>query len=72
MNRPIEYNATGRMLDHGSIPHAKAIREALGVPPDVSASLFYELYDPTPVIDVDDPAVIEPLRARVRALLARR
>jgi hypothetical protein len=38
----------------------------------VSASLFYELYDPTPVIDVDDPAVIELLRARMRAVLTRR
>jgi hypothetical protein len=61
-----------RLLDRGFIPHAKAIREALGVPPKVSASLFYELYDPTPVIDVDDPAVIEPLRARMQAVLVRR
>jgi len=36
-----------RLLDRGFIPHAKA----LGVPSDVSASLFYELYDPTPVIE---------------------
>jgi ferredoxin--NADP+ reductase len=61
-----------RLLDRGFIPHAKAIRGALGVPPDVSASLFYELYDPKPVIDIDDPAVIEPLRARMQAVLARR
>ena len=61
-----------RLLDRGFIPHAKPIREALGVPPDVSATLFYELYDPTPVIDVDDPALIEPLRARMQAMWARR
>jgi ferredoxin--NADP+ reductase len=61
-----------RLLDRGFIPHAKAIREALGVPPHVSASLFHELYDPTPVIDIDDPAVIQPLRACVQAVLARR
>ena len=61
-----------RMIDRGFIPHAKVIRDALGVPPDLTASLFYELYDPTPVIDVDNPAVVEPLRARMQAVLARR
>ena len=61
-----------QLLDRGFIPHGKAIREALGVPADVSTSLFYELYDPKPVIDIDDPAVIEPLRARMQAGLARR
>jgi ferredoxin--NADP+ reductase len=61
-----------RLLDRGFIPNAKAIRDALGVPEDVSPSLFYELYDPAPVIDIDDPAVIEPLRARTQAALARR
>ena len=59
------------LLDRGFIPHAQAIRDALGVPPDVSDSMFYELYDPTPVIDIDDPAVIEPLRARIQTALAR-
>ncbi|HEY1304314.1 MAG TPA: hypothetical protein VGF24_12225 [Vicinamibacterales bacterium] len=61
-----------RLIDRGFIPHAKVIRDALGVPPDVSASLFYELYDPTPVIEIDNPVVVEPLRARMQAVLARR
>ncbi len=61
-----------RLVDRGFIPHAKVVRDALGIPPEVSASLFYELYDPTPVIDIDNPAVVEPLRARMQALLARR
>ena len=39
-------------------------------PPGARDSMFYELYDPTPVIDIDDPEVIEPLRARMRAALA--
>src|SRR5688572_12525408 len=60
------------LLDRGFVPYAKAIRDALGVPSYVSASLFYELYDPTPVIDIDDPAAIEPLRARMLAVLAGR
>ena len=61
-----------RLLDRGFIPNAKAIRDALLVPPDVTPSLFYELYDPRPVIDIDDSAVIEPLRVRTQAALARR
>ena len=58
-------------VDRGFVPRARAIRDALGVPPDVSDSMFYELYDSTPVIDIDDPAVIEPLRARMQTALAR-
>ena len=60
------------MLDCGFIPNAKVIRDALGVPVDVSPSLFYELYDPSPVIDIADPTVIEPLGARTQAALAKR
>ena len=61
-----------RLIDRGFVPHAKLIRDALGVPSHISASLFYELYDPTPVIDIDNPAVLEPLRTRMQALLAKR
>lgn len=61
-----------RLIDRGFIPHAKTLRDALGVPSTVGDSLFYELYDPTPVIDIGTPAVIEPLRARMQAALARR
>jgi len=57
------------LIDRGFVPHAPAIREALGVPPGARDSMFYELYDPTPVIDIDDPEVIEPLRARMKAAL---
>jgi ferredoxin--NADP+ reductase len=61
-----------QLIDRGFIPHARVIRDALAVPPSIGATLFYELYDPTPVIDVDDPAVIAPLRARMQAALTRR
>jgi ferredoxin--NADP+ reductase len=61
-----------RLLDRGFIPNAKVIRDALGVPADLSPSLFYELYDPAPVIDIDDPAVVGPLRLRMQAALPRR
>ena len=58
-----------RLIDRGFVPRASAIREALGVPPNISDSLFYELYDPTPVIDVNNRAVMEPLRQRMQAAL---
>jgi ferredoxin/flavodoxin---NADP+ reductase len=61
-----------RLIDRGFIPHPKVVREALGIPDEVKDSLFYELYDPTPVIDIGDPAIIEPLRARMQVALARR
>jgi hypothetical protein len=34
-------------------------------------SLFFELYDPAPLIDVSDPSVVELLRARMRTALAK-
>ncbi len=39
------------------------------MPDDVHASLFFEQYDKTPVIDVKDPAVVEPLRRQLRSVL---
>ena len=61
-----------RLIDRGFVPHAKVIRDALGVPPEARDSLFYELYDPTPIIDITDPSVMGPLRSRMQVALARR
>src|SRR4029079_15819160 len=58
-------------LDRGFVPDFKRIREALGVPADVKDSVFYEQYDTEPVINVKDPAVVEPLKARMQAGLAK-
>lgn len=58
------------LLDRGFVPDFKRIREALGVPTETPASVFYEQYDTEPVINVKDPAVVEPLRARMQAGLA--
>jgi ferredoxin--NADP+ reductase len=60
------------LIDRGFVPHAERVRRALGVPPEIEASVFYEQYDPQPVIDINDPTVIEPLRARMHAALANR
>jgi len=59
------------LFDRGFVPDFKRIREALGVPADTKDSVFYEQYDTEPVIDVKNPAVVEPLRARMQAGLAK-
>jgi ferredoxin--NADP+ reductase len=57
------------LIDRGFIPDAPRIREALGVPPEAKDSVFCEHYDPEPVIDINDPAVVGPLRARMQKAL---
>ena len=59
------------LLDRGFVPDFKRIREALGVPADIKDSVFYEQYDTEPVINVKDPAVVEPLKVRMQAGLAK-
>jgi ferredoxin/flavodoxin---NADP+ reductase len=60
------------LIDRGFVPDFKRIREALGVPADIKDSVFYEQYDVEPVINIKDPSVVEPLRARMQAALAKR
>lgn len=57
------------LIDRGFIPDFKRIREALGVPTERPASVFYEQYDTEPVINIKDDAVVAPLRARMQAAL---
>jgi ferredoxin--NADP+ reductase len=64
-------NTIIHLLDRGFVPDFKRMREALGVPTEVPPSLFYEQYDTEPVIDIKTPAVIEPLRERMLAGLAK-
>jgi ferredoxin--NADP+ reductase len=59
------------LIDRGFVPDFKRIREALGVPATVKDSVFYEQYDTEPVINIKDPAVVEPLKARMQAGLAK-
>jgi ferredoxin--NADP+ reductase len=59
------------LIDRGFVPDFKRIREALGVPAEVKDSIFYEQYDTEPVINIKDPNVVEPLRARMQAALAK-
>jgi ferredoxin--NADP+ reductase len=59
------------LLDRGFVPDFKRIREALGVPAEQEATVFYEQYDTEPVINIKDEAVVAPLRERMQAGLAK-
>ncbi len=58
-----------RLAARGFVPDSRKLRRALEVPDGVPASLFFEQYDKTPVIDVADPEVMNPLRERLHAAL---
>ena len=59
------------LIDRGFVPDFPRIRKALGVPEELHATVFWEQYDTEPVIDVKDPNVVEPLRARMQAALGK-
>jgi ferredoxin-NADP reductase len=59
------------LCSRGFVPDHKRMREALGAPDDVPASLFYEQYDTEPVINIKDPDVVTPLKGELAAALQR-
>lgn len=59
------------LIDRGFVPEPKRIRDALGVTAETHASVFWEQYDTEPVINVKDPAIVEPLKARMVAAIAK-
>lgn len=61
-----------RLVGRGFVPDSKKLHRALEAPDGFAPSLFFEQYDATPVIDVNDPQVIGPLRAELAAALAPR
>ncbi len=60
-----------RLMGRGFVPENRKLRRALEVADDLAPSLFFEQYDSTPVIDIKDPTVIEPLRDELQAALAK-
>lgn len=60
-----------RLLPRGFVPENKKLRRSLEVEDGQHAALFFEQYDTTPVIPIDDPEVMARLRAELRAALAR-
>ncbi len=60
-----------RLVGRGFVPDHRKIRQALGAPDDAPPSIWWEQYDKTPVIDVNDESVVARLRAELAAGLAR-
>lgn len=58
-----------RLLHRGFVPGNRKLRRALEVPEEVPSSLYFEQYDTTPVIPVDDDEVMENLRGQLHAAL---
>ena len=59
-----------RLVPRGFVPETRKLRRALEAPEEAPATLFFEQYDATPVIDVKNPDVIGPLRDQLREALA--
>ncbi len=58
------------LVGRGFVPAQARVRDALGVPPDRPASLFFEQYDVAPVIDLGDPGIVGRLRTEMQRALA--
>lgn len=54
-----------RLNHRGFVPENRKLRKALEIPAEVPASLFFEQYDTTPVIDLDDPELMATLRRQL-------
>jgi ferredoxin--NADP+ reductase len=57
------------LLDRGFVPENRRLRKALEVPETAPATLFFEQYDTTPVVPVDDEVVMADLRRRLHLAL---
>lgn len=60
-----------RLLGRGFIPDHRKLRQAFEVPEDAPDTLFFEQYDSTPVIDIKNPDIVNPLRQALAAALVR-
>lgn len=60
-------NTAMSLMHRGFVPEDRKTRKALGVPDDLHATLFWEQYDTTPVINLKDEALVADLRGRLAA-----
>ena len=60
-------NTITRLLGRGFLPFDRKIRRALEIGDSEAPSMWWEQYDSSPVLEIDDPAVVADLRARVAA-----
>ena len=60
-----------RMVPRGFVPDNFRIRKALEVPDDMPSHTWWEQYDTTPVIDINDPALVGRLKDELRSAWSR-
>ncbi len=60
-------NTLTALLLRGFVPGELKVRNALWIPKDMPASLFFEQYDTEPVLDLKDEASLETYRERLRS-----
>ncbi len=70
LNGTIANTITG-LLDRGFVPDNRKLRRALEVEDDRPATVFWEQYDNTPVIDVKDAELVATLRRTLHTALGR-
>ncbi|MFO0633383.1 MAG: hypothetical protein U0168_11075 [Nannocystaceae bacterium] len=70
LNGTIANTITG-LLDRGFIPDNRKLRRGLEIEDDRPATVFWEQYDNTPVIDLKDTELVAGLRRTLHAALAR-
>lgn len=56
-----------RLAARRFVPHDRKIRSALGLPPSLAPSVWWEQYDSEPVLDLSDSALLAKLRAQITA-----
>ena len=56
-----------RLAPRGFVPDNRRIRKALEIPDEKEPDVWWEQYDTTPVIDINDPALVARLRDQLRA-----
>jgi len=60
-----------RLVGRGFVPDDRKVRKALAVPDAVPATLFFEQYDATPVVDIGDAELMAHLGDQLGLALAR-
>jgi ferredoxin--NADP+ reductase len=58
-----------RLVDRGFVPDVDHLRGVLGIPGHIGNSLFFEHYDPEPLFDTRDSALVQSLSERIHAAL---
>jgi len=56
-----------RLAPRGYVPDNRRIRKALEIPEDMPSHVWWEQYDNTPVINLEDPALVARLSGELRA-----